>query len=1234
MRLTLLAALAALAALSVAASPASAAPVVHIAPDASATTDGTAPFDAAPGPGKDAGATDGDVRSYDTVTFGWTINVNSSIGANESYDKLTFQQTLPAELGWQASSVPLYCKGPGWGIIGQTLTCVYVPTSSTNHTGTTLNFSLSAVASSQPDGTAATPTAGSTQAAVTYGGTDSAPDTSTAPAVTIRSAPYLDMYKSSPSGTIAPAAGARPAGYLISYAIGLKLPSARLSTFGLRGFQLPNAPVAFTDDYSAVSPNARFDSCSTVTGLSCTDNAATHTVDVSFGAFNAGAPNPSNGVLANATIKIFVPAGDVTDPSGVLSTRNELTGLVADAPLAGGGTTPVAEGDTTNNAATYNLITQGGSGNASFTKRFLDQNGNLLSTQAVASDGNGQAQTHQVVLSDMTIGNSSATAPVPAPALCDVWDATRLRLSTAGPGPAAHGGAPVWAQTVPGGWTAGVDYVVEYGTQSAATGTDSARWTALKTRTACDDATDSWSTTPPSDLSTVTKVRITLANPLAAAAASVRFRVNLEVEGGATGDYAANFLGRKVGGGAWTTSTYNPATHVGYGTGDRVRINGVTVALSKRASTPSVTAGSTATILSGQPVQFELSPTVSAQDIGAGAPYATDVVVRDRLPIGLAFDPTKPTTPSGLEPVLSSDGSGRQILTWHIPTLTKGSEPKLTYWVTSATTSIGNLANDAIIASAEDIGSLTDFPSPSTTNQHYSRQIVALQSPGGVQISKAALQTIVEPGDALGFKVTYANLRASSVTSVDIIDVLPFTGDGSTAGGAPGRTPATDRHGTLGVTSVDVAAGETVLYTDADPVAVHQATDPNITNNALYGVLPSGRDWCPATAFGTTGCPSGLSAVTAVRVQRASLPSGASGTITLELAPDGDRSGDIYANTAAIRYGSGNLGAVSNVASSSVVASRIGDYVWSDLDRDGVQDAGEPALPGVPVRLTGTDKHGHAVDVTTSTGADGKYLVTSSTQPGQDAHVLDLVSGSYVVTFGTDGLPEGTVFTTPLAAAGTGAADSDADPVTGRSATITLPDPSPSGVDGEDLTIDAGVVLGQPEPAPAPEPTTTSSQPTPTPARTTPTVPPPAPSPSTGAQAKPKLTIRSTPSVSSVRPGEDITYTIVVKNAGQAGAQDTQICAAVPSGMTIRHVPKGASLRDGRLCWKLGTVAAGAHRTVKVTMHVTRAAKPGAVSNTAAVSAKGVASRSAKPKVTVRRAQRAPVAQRGAGVTG
>lgn len=105
----------------------------------------------------------------------------------------------------------------------------------------------------------------------------------------------------------------------------------------------------------------------------------------------------------------------------------------------------------------------------------------------------------------------------------------------------------------------------------------------------------------------------------------------------------------------------------------------------------------------------------------------------------------------------------------------------------------------------------------------------------------------------------------------------------------------------------------------------------------------------------------------------------------------------------------------------------IGDYVWNDLNGNGQQDAGEPALQNVTVKLTlpnGTTQ-------TKTTNASGFYSFTG------------LAGGNYTVTFTTP-----VAFTPTLSNQGTNDAI-DSDPVAGI-VTVTL-------ASGQNInTIDAG----------------------------------------------------------------------------------------------------------------------------------------------------------------------------------
>ncbi|RME56939.1 MAG: hypothetical protein D6790_14040, partial [Caldilineae bacterium] len=79
-------------------------------------------------------------------------------------------------------------------------------------------------------------------------------------------------------------------------------------------------------------------------------------------------------------------------------------------------------------------------------------------------------------------------------------------------------------------------------------------------------------------------------------------------------------------------------------------------------------------------------------------------------------------------------------------------------------------------------------------------------------------------------------------------------------------------------------------------------------------------------------------------------------------------------------------------------ASKLGDYVWHDLDGDGVQDANEPGIDGVTIRIWTDDGDGN-FDPSTSGGGDTLF---ASTTTGDDPNTPTTEHGWYNVqiTFG------------------------------------------------------------------------------------------------------------------------------------------------------------------------------------------------------------------------------------------
>ncbi len=143
-----------------------------------------------------------------------------------------------------------------------------------------------------------------------------------------------------------------------------------------------------------------------------------------------------------------------------------------------------------------------------------------------------------------------------------------------------------------------------------------------------------------------------------------------------------------------------------------------------------------------------------------------------------------------------------------------------------------------------------------------------------------------------------------------------------------------------------------------------------------------------------------------------------------------------------------------------VIPAALGDFVWIDLNRDGVQDPDEPGINGARVRL-------YAVDATGKVSDTPLAETITAAKEGQDGYYLfdNLTQGQYVVEFDITSLRNDLGlyqygFTTPNQ--GTGdhpeIADSDAKNIVNGNDRVMRTDVITLGYQQTDLTWDAGLV--------------------------------------------------------------------------------------------------------------------------------------------------------------------------------
>ena len=479
-----------------------------------------------------------------------------------------------------------------------------------------------------------------------------------------------------------------------------------------------------------------------------------------------------------------------------------------------------------------------------------------------------------------------------------------------------------------------------------------------------------------------------------------------------TGDIIVDYAAHKYSGSDWSLPTYKPGKYPGTHSGahgDRVIFASAKVRIKKYQSRTAATVGNTVT--------YTLKMTYTNDSGNSGE--SGDVKVTDVLPKGFTYviDSTAPTT-EYTEPHLGTctdildinvtpciDGEN-QVLIWDLgdrpvntPTM-----PDLNY-----TVNIGPLSQGGTNVNVVKIESPTDN---STLSQRKSNVGISIVKPSFLDIVKTIEENTQYPSprertvteESISFLMTMTNGKHANVMDLDVIDVLPFLGDGNQ--GAIKfynyelkREVPTAYHGSMKFASAFFrqAFNSTTLcdtstvkfyYSNVNPSSINMA--PKIGN--ANQIVDAESIWCEGDVNGPNGCTvlsssftfADNSQVTAVRAKGATMGKGALCEFGVSLAVKDNIAGDNYSNSAGASTTGVTLPVLSNAKAVPIVGSTLGDYVWIDSNEDGVQDSNESGVAGIKVYLLDAKSNpvnnpltGQPYIVTTDT--EGKYLFTNLT---------------------------------------------------------------------------------------------------------------------------------------------------------------------------------------------------------------------------------------------------------------
>ena len=620
--------------------------------------------------------------------------------------------------------------------------------------------------------------------------------------------------------------------------------------------------------------------------------------------------------------------------------------------------------------------------------------------------------------------------PVENPMVCDVFDVSTFRLN----------GAATSTSTGlanPGEW------IIEYAIGSNAVDTQAGartgglfpvdRSSLVDDAEGCRDEDTRWETNPASFgadwADRVNMVRMRPVDPDHIEYADFRLwlRVPLVVRSfynGGPNDGEAIETGVRLSNvGGWSTGQRGE----GWTTMEKeTRFQGMQLIVAKSATQ--------ATYLPGQDAVWNLSVGLNNARVGA---VMEDLRLVDSIPVGMTYNATctRSRLPAGV--TVDYNPATREV-TFFLGDITATAA---NYWVRTGASAIQVCATlDTIAQPGDTYVNTVQALSPSSENSPTAQASTRAAGSGQMGIFKDVDKPFVASGERYTWSIDWANTSSViAFTAPDIIDVLPWNGDGQAGVGSQRNQFASSYEGLAELTGplaapafvrgrTGTVAG-TWYYSTADPSTLNH--DPRDASNA--GPATAGGTWLTAAEI------TDFADVTAVRfVSAGPLPASTRVRAEIPLVSTSDELNNVYVNRAQIFSSTfPNQPLLSNEPYVIMPGFTLGDFVWNDRNGNGRFDTGEPGLAGVEIEVL--DENGDVI-ATTTTNANGRWSVTR------------IPAGTYTVRIPSEMFQEGG----PLAdfvvrTSGSGSEDTDNERADNNN-TVT-PDPRTTGLTSTPVTL-------------------------------------------------------------------------------------------------------------------------------------------------------------------------------------
>ena len=214
---------------------------------------------------------------------------------------------------------------------------------------------------------------------------------------------------------------------------------------------------------------------------------------------------------------------------------------------------------------------------------------------------------------------------------------------------------------------------------------------------------------------------------------------------------------------------------------------------------------------------------------------------------------------------------------------------------------------------------------------------------------------IVEKNGEIKYKIIYENKTDEVVSDFQLLDILPYIGDGR-GSNFSGTYTLKNVNIIQTVNNINQEINNLTLYTtNSDDVKAIDAKNEEIGTSSIWEKISTGEVNKDSKAIAIKGAVSGQTKI----------------EIEITLQTIGNNAKDIYSNSAMAQVYSNSEQMESSIVNSMIVYRSIEGKVWQDSNYNGLIDEGEKYLSEVTLKLVDTSNNQEVAS--TKTNENGEY---------------------------------------------------------------------------------------------------------------------------------------------------------------------------------------------------------------------------------------------------------------------